>query len=101
MLNKGIQQNLAAAPIAKYTGSLGLYIAGAKEWFYLSDDRKLLRTQDLTGLSFDEIIEIVGRFKMEHMRAKMPKGKCVIMADGSVQLQHHYTSRVLWKGERV
>lgn len=70
------------------------------EGFYLSDDKKLIRTQKVTGLSFDEIIEIVGKFPADHFRGSMPKGRCVVKADGTVQLHHHYTTKVLWtKGD--
>lgn len=84
---------------APYTGSLGTLL-GCPESYYLSEDIGLIRTQALTGLSFDEIVEVVGVFQHSHYRAGQVKGKCVTKASGETILLHHFTKALIWKGEK-
>lgn len=62
---------------------------------YLSTDEGKLVTK-LTGLSLDEIEEIVGRFRCNHERAGQLKGELVQNNKGMYILRHHFLKKKLW-----
>ena len=64
--------------------------------FYLSDENNLEKALDLTGLGFDELERIVGRFAKHSSRAGQLRGEVVVMYDGSYLIRHHFTKKTLW-----
>ena len=62
---------------------------------YLSTDNGL-KASRLTGLSLDEIEEIVGRFRKGHERAGQLKGELVQNNKGAYVIRHHFLKRKLW-----
>lgn len=67
--------------------------------FYLSNDRGLDLVSEQTGLSPEEIVEIVGVFHKGHRLAGLPKGELVKGLDGSVIIRHHFTKKTLWRSD--
>jgi len=72
------------------------------ESFYLSDEKKLPRAVQLTGLSMDEIEYVVGRFRPDHRFGGLLKGELIKSIDAesdsgySVSVRHHFTKKKLW-----
>lgn len=71
------------------------------EQFYLSHPENLNRATQVTGLSKDEIEEIVkGYFDRHHYRfAGLLKGQVVIYSNGKVKIKHHFLNKTHWQGE--
>jgi hypothetical protein len=65
--------------------------------FYLSSDEQASRALSLTGLALDELESIVGRFsKAHHQWPRMLKGKVIVKHDGTVEIRHHFSKKLLW-----
>lgn len=70
------------------------------EILYCNLDPKYIMST--TDLSLDELEAIVGRFKASHYaRPGQLKGKLVKYIDGSIELRHHFTNKLLWTGDIV
>lgn len=67
------------------------------ESFYLSSSKGLKRACQVTDLSKEEIIEIVGKFGKNSHRYGQVKGEVVVYSDGSVVIRHHFTKKILWE----
>jgi hypothetical protein len=67
-----------------------------KNSFYLSDERNIEKTLDLTELSMDELEQLVGRFKKHSHRHNKLRGEVVEYFDGSIEIRHHFTKKRLW-----
>lgn len=58
------------------------------------------RALQLTELSEDELVSVVGIFKSDHWRfAGKPKGELLEYSDGKIVLRHHFTKRRLWSSK--
>lgn len=64
---------------------------------YLSDELNLDEAMELTGLSMDEIEQIVGRFKPHSQRAGQLRGEVIVTSLDEVKIRHHFTKKVLWE----
>ena len=65
--------------------------------FYLSNHDNIELAQEITGLAFDELEQIVGRFRKDHYRfAGQLKGEVIQYYDGKIKIRHHFTKKVLW-----
>ena len=71
------------------------------ESFYLSDETNLDRAIELTGLSFDELFGIVGRFTKHSWRSGQMRGEVILKSTGEVVIRHHFTKKALWRGESL
>lgn len=65
--------------------------------FYLSEPNNLDLAVDLTGLSEDEIVDVVGKFAKHSHRAGQVRGELIEFVDGTVKLRHHFTKKILWR----
>lgn len=66
---------------------------------YLSDQADLV--SEITGLSLQELEDIVGRFKGHYRFGRALRGKLVLLDDGTFKLTHHFTNKVYLTGETV
>jgi len=71
------------------------------ESFYLSDEANIPRALELTGLSFDELYSIVGRFGKNSWRAGQMRGEVVVYSDGRVRIRHHFNKKKLWESKSI
>jgi hypothetical protein len=69
------------------------------ESFYLSDEANIPKALDLTGLSMDELLEIVGRFNKNSSRAGQMRGEVVVYANGKIRIRHHFNKKKLWESD--
>lgn len=69
------------------------------ESFYLSDNSNIPKTLELTGLSMDELSEIVGRFAKNSWRSGKMRGEVVIYANGKIRIRHHFNKKKLWESD--
>jgi len=65
--------------------------------FYLSDETLIPKALKLTGLSFDELETMVGRFRKTSCRSGQLRGELVVTIDGNVIIRHHFTKRKIWE----
>lgn len=68
-----------------------------EETFYLSDPDNLDKASELTGLSYDELEHVVGRFTDRSSRSGQLRGEVVLKMDGSVVIRHHFNKKKLWE----
>ena len=65
---------------------------------YLSDKANHEYVLNATGLSLDELEQIVGRFPADHHAwPNELKGEFVETWDGEIKIVHHFTKKVLWR----
>jgi hypothetical protein len=65
---------------------------------YLSDDNNIKYILNTTGLSLNELEQIVGRFHADHHAwPKKLKGEFIETWDGDFKIVHHFTKKVLWR----
>lgn len=69
-----------------------------KQQFYLSELNNLDHICQITGLSYGEVEDIVGRFDARSKRNGRLKGQIWIYPD-KVQLRHHFTNKKLWEAK--
>jgi hypothetical protein len=69
---------------------------------YLSDDSNVRTLLQEAGLALDELEVVVGRFPLDHHNwpGKL-KGEVVYKMSGEIIIRHHFTKKVLWRGESV
>jgi hypothetical protein len=65
------------------------------ETFYLSDEANVARAQDITGMSENEIVSLVGRFGKNSQRAGLVRGEAVLFDDGTGVIRHHFTKKII------
>lgn len=65
--------------------------------FYLSVPENIDKAEALTGISLDEIEQIVGRFTNRSQWVNQLRGEVCVGFDGEVLIRHHFTKKVLWK----
>lgn len=73
-----------------------------EEQFYLSgtskeESEKLQKVSDDTGLAYDEIESLVGRFRPHSMRAGQLRGQVFYYLDDRIEIRHHFTKKLLWR----
>jgi hypothetical protein len=67
---------------------------------YLSDPNNVEHILDSTGLTLNELEEIVGRFKADHHAwPNELKGEFKEDWDGVVKIVHHFTGKTLWESK--
>jgi hypothetical protein len=67
---------------------------------YLSEPGNFKLALQYTGLSEDELLSLVGRFKPDHHSwPGQPRGQLIVSWDGNVRIVHHYTKQTLFKTE--
>lgn len=65
---------------------------------YLSDENNLEYVLNATGLSLDELEQIVGRFRADHHAwPNKLKGEFVENWEGDLKIVHHFSKKVLWR----
>lgn len=64
---------------------------------YLSDKNNIETIIKLTGLDFDEIESLVGRFAKHSSRAGNLRGEFIFdEITGDMYIRHHFTKKILW-----
>jgi hypothetical protein len=68
--------------------------------FYLSDPDAVSLVARATGLSEDELESIVGKFPNTHLKwPNLFKGAVSFKLNGNVEIRHHFTKKLLWRGK--
>ena len=69
-----------------------------EQQFYLTEPGMEDYLSELTELSFDEIEQLVGRFRQDHWRwpGKL-KGEVLVYSSGKIRLRHHFTKKKIWQ----
>lgn len=69
--------------------------------YYLTDPEGSIRLQALTDLSFDEIEQVVGRFRSTHYRwPGLLRGQVYEYMNGNVEIRHHFhKNKKLWSSD--
>lgn len=66
--------------------------------YYLSQPGMLKKTTEITELSEDEIIYMVGKFTKRSHRAGKYRGEVLITVKDEVIIRHHFTKKIIWRG---
>lgn len=68
--------------------------------YYLSDSNNIHRACDDTGLSQDEIIDMLGYFTKQSHRAGLLRGKIVFKINRQgvevYEIRHHFNNKLYW-----
>jgi hypothetical protein len=62
--------------------------------FYINTNVEL--ALEITGLSLDELEQVVKRYKKHSFRAGLLRGEVLELVDGCIKIRHAFTKKVLW-----
>lgn len=62
--------------------------------FYINTNVEL--ALEITGLSLDELEQVVKRYKKHSFRAGLLRGEVQEFADGVIKIRHAFTKKVIW-----
>ena len=64
---------------------------------YLSNEKNIKTISEFSGLDYDEIESLVGRFTKHSTRAGNLRGEFIFdEITGEMYIRHHFTKKILW-----